>query len=825
MMVLLMTLSVGAQVHKANTKSTVTRQELTISVNGQNRSMIVYSPKTTSSNMPLMIVTHGMGQSPEYQSCGDAPNWTGGDRLWEMCDTAKFVVAYLRSDGTTWDTGGTKDIDFVSQTIDEMVKKFSINESRIYWSGFSMGSMFIYATIAKINTNEKAKKLVDRIAAFAPTSGYQFGATPWTALTANKKKINLIHHHSEGDTCFYWDGHNQQGQTPTWYITKVAEANGGTYAKISYKSKEGDYSGTKEIWSNTDTGNVIEFFHYTQGGHWPSWYNRKEIWNFCRRFSLKTLEEEYLEAYKKAESLLEAWKDVPEMAGKAVYTSLKNAVDANPPESMTSDTQRSKALSKINTLIATFEKTANNITISDKITQPTEFDPNFHIYLCFGQSNMEGNAAIEAQDKMKVDSRFLMMSAVDMTNKDRKMYNWYVAYPPLCRGGNGLTPADYFGREMVANLPDSIRVGVINVAVGGASIKLFDQDETASQIASAADWFKNYCKEYNNDPYKRLVTCAKKAQKVGVIKGILLHQGCTDNGQKDWPVRVKRVYKRLLNDLGLNEEEVPLLAGELLQQSVGGVCWGHNAVIAHLKDAVPNSYVISSKSCPANSDGLHFTAEGYRMIGKRYAEQMLKVLDQKKEIDFEIENGEYFPFKKFNPSLYLQGTASGSSMITYKTAKDNQGNFGGWRYSKGIDLSAFKYLVVTLGRANAYNASIRIYDTDDYLNPCYQLSLNKTDKTFTIDLQNMKTASGAPIDPSHIYMIGMDTNSTSDASSYIKSVFVSDDGETVSSIEDIEAGEFVNINSDAPIYDLTGRKISKPAKGIYIQNGRKILNK
>lgn len=28
-----------------------------------------------------------------------------------------------------------------------------------------------------------------------------------------------------------------------------------------------------------------------------------------------------------------------------------------------------------------------------------EVDPNFYIYLCFGQSNMEGNAAAEAVDK------------------------------------------------------------------------------------------------------------------------------------------------------------------------------------------------------------------------------------------------------------------------------------------------------------------------------------------------------------------------------------------------------------------------------------------
>ena len=32
-------------------------------------------------------------------------------------------------------------------------------------------------------------------------------------------------------------------------------------------------------------------------------------------------------------------------------------------------------------------------------SQTSAPDPNFQIYLCFGQSNMEGNAAIEAQDR------------------------------------------------------------------------------------------------------------------------------------------------------------------------------------------------------------------------------------------------------------------------------------------------------------------------------------------------------------------------------------------------------------------------------------------
>ena len=122
-----------------------------------------------------------------------------------------------------------------------------------------------------------------------------------------------------------------------------------------------------------------------------------------------------------------------------------------------------------------YEKnTVLNYSDGDKaageIPQPTQFDPNFHIYLCFGQSNMEGNAKIEAQDRQNISTRFRMMAAVDMNNTGRKKFQWYAAVPPLCREWTGLTPADYFGRALVEQLPEEIKVGVINVAVGGASI-------------------------------------------------------------------------------------------------------------------------------------------------------------------------------------------------------------------------------------------------------------------------------------------------------------------------------------------------------------------
>ena len=42
-----------------------------------------------------------------------------------------------------------------------------------------------------------------------------------------------------------------------------------------------------------------------------------------------------------------------------------------------------------------------------------EPDPNFYIFLCFGQSNMEGAARPEAQDLKSPGPRFLWMPAVD----------------------------------------------------------------------------------------------------------------------------------------------------------------------------------------------------------------------------------------------------------------------------------------------------------------------------------------------------------------------------------------------------------------------------
>jgi lysophospholipase L1-like esterase len=139
----------------------------------------------------------------------------------------------------------------------------------------------------------------------------------------------------------------------------------------------------------------------------------------------------------------------------------------------------------------------------------------------------------------------------------------------------------------------------------------------------------NMIKEYDGNPYQHLVEMGKLAQKDGVIKGILLHQGESNPNDKQWPTKVKQIYDNLIVDLDLKPESVPLLAGELVNADQQGACAGMNKIIAELPRTLPNSHVISSAGCEAGRDHLHFTSAGYREFGKRHAEKMLALLGYK----------------------------------------------------------------------------------------------------------------------------------------------------------------------------------------------------
>ena len=260
-----------------------------------------------------------------------------------------------------------------------------------------------------------------------------------------------------------------------------------------------------------------------------------------------------------------------------------------------------------------------------------DVDPNFYIYICFGQSNMEGNAQPETIDRSMtgIQERFRLLATCKFDNPTRSKGNWYNPMPPLVSPAGGLGPTDYFGRTMVAALPANVKIGVIPVAMGGSPIEMFDKDTYQQKMQqNPNEWWAQLARNYyNSNPYGRIIEMAKKAQEVGVIKGILLHQGCSNNGQQDWPQKVKKIYNDMLTDLNLGADSVPLFVGETEYQDQGGSCYGHNAVIAKIPSTIPTGHVVSAKDVPGNrTDPWHFSALGYRILGKRYALEALKVM-------------------------------------------------------------------------------------------------------------------------------------------------------------------------------------------------------
>ena len=254
-------------------------------------------------------------------------------------------------------------------------------------------------------------------------------------------------------------------------------------------------------------------------------------------------------------------------------------------------------------------------------------DPNLHIYLAYGQSNMSGQATITDTDR-QTNPRFLVLRAGNHSNQ--KVGEFYPAAPPMGHSASKVGIVDFFGRKMIKELPDSITVAVANVAIGGQSIDLFDKDRNAAYVQNAKNkndtWWIQYLNEYGGDVHKRIVEMGKIAKQKGVIKGFLFHQGEADYQMKDWPERVKKVYDQFIDELELDPEKTPILLGELAP--TGDLGWRNDAV-KEAADLIPNGYVISAQGCPAIKEPsytLHFTRDGYQTLGERYAEKMLELL-------------------------------------------------------------------------------------------------------------------------------------------------------------------------------------------------------
>jgi hypothetical protein len=244
---------------------------------------------------------------------------------------------------------------------------------------------------------------------------------------------------------------------------------------------------------------------------------------------------------------------------------------------------------------------------------PGGADPNFHIFLLIGQSNMEGVPAAEEQDEVE-NPRVKVLAYDDCENLGHTYDRWYTARPPLHSCKFGLGPGDYFGKALAAALPNAT-IGLVPNAIAGVDIDFFRK----GVVSRRRNEFKIPPDNHWSGAYDWVISRARLAQCVGVIRGILFHQGESDAGQEAWIGKVKGIVEDLRTDLNLGD--VPFLAGELLHD---GSCERHNDIIVRLPSHITNAHVVSASGL-RGFDQCHFDAAAQRTLGQRYADKLLEV--------------------------------------------------------------------------------------------------------------------------------------------------------------------------------------------------------
>jgi hypothetical protein len=233
----------------------------------------------------------------------------------------------------------------------------------------------------------------------------------------------------------------------------------------------------------------------------------------------------------------------------------------------------------------------------------TETDPNFHLYLLIGQSNMAGRGKVDGESK-KAHPRVVMLT------KDLK---WEPATDPLHfdKSAAGVGPGLAFGKQMAEANPQ-VRIGLVPCAVGGTSIKAW--------VPGAED------KTTKTHPYDDMLKRMQEAQKTGVLKGIIWHQGEADRGSAgQYPGWLTELIERLRKEL--NAPDAPFVASELTvfkPESAEGTK-KFNAAVQGLTGKVKNYACVSAEGLDHKGDQLHYSTESARTLGKRFAEKMVEL--------------------------------------------------------------------------------------------------------------------------------------------------------------------------------------------------------
>lgn len=260
---------------------------------------------------------------------------------------------------------------------------------------------------------------------------------------------------------------------------------------------------------------------------------------------------------------------------------------------------------------------------SPKIAQRTRYFPqqqelvkqmpekeNLWIFIMAGQSNMAGRGRVEPEDTL-TNPRILSI------NQEKE---WVVAKEPLHFYEPNLTGLDCglsFGQELLRHVPDSISIALIPCAVGGSAIQQWLGDST----------FRGVQLMHNFEEKVEL------AQQSGDIKGILWHQGESDATDELIPLYPAQLTKLLsIFRTYTGDTDLPVLMGELGPYSIPKEKqqrWNSiNEAIHEFAASDPKIGVVSTHDLKHKGDRVHFDSESQRILGKRFAEKYLEIIEQ-----------------------------------------------------------------------------------------------------------------------------------------------------------------------------------------------------
>jgi hypothetical protein len=227
-------------------------------------------------------------------------------------------------------------------------------------------------------------------------------------------------------------------------------------------------------------------------------------------------------------------------------------------------------------------------------------DPNFHIYVLAGQSNMAGRGKTDSISKV-VNPRILMLD---------KSNNWVPATDPLHFDKPeivGVGPGIFFAKKMLAG-NDSIKIGLVPCAWGGSPIRVWEPDSAY----------------LTGHPFDDAVKRTLIAMQSGVLKGILWHQGESDNNTQAAALYMNR-FKTLLEKFraAFHNITLPCVVGEIGRFNKNIVI---NKVLNRVPYVISNTAIVSSEGLKDKGDSLHFDTPSARELGYRYAIAMKRLL-------------------------------------------------------------------------------------------------------------------------------------------------------------------------------------------------------